>query len=93
MGLPRFVDNCELLGAERIAKQKDGNCKATAGPGTKTTDYAVRRIGFFKINFRIAKLRLLQTHNQLTDCAITFATPFVALRKNSTVPFAHHRSS
>jgi hypothetical protein len=91
MGLPRFVDNCELLGAERIAKQKDGNCKATAGPGTKTTGSAALGIGFFKINFRIAKLRLLPIPNQLMGRIITSPGPFVAMRKNSTVPFVHHR--
>jgi len=40
MSRPRFVDIAELELSGRTATQKNGNCKATPGPGTKATDGA-----------------------------------------------------
>jgi hypothetical protein len=62
MSLPRFVGIAEMKMPGRTAPQKNGNCKATGGPGTKATDCAALEASFFKTNFRIAKWLFLKAH-------------------------------
>jgi hypothetical protein len=61
MSLPRFVGIAELKVSGTTATQKNGNCKATAGLGTKTNHCAALEASFFKTDFRIAKWLFLKT--------------------------------